>query len=107
MLKFTEIKLKEHYPGVGRGMKPGYRCAVTLQIGERSYDTVTIDLTTDEVREVVAVAVAKAVARLTFDPSSIDVEGAAGEPHPDETPPTPTVVDVDPATPEIEAQEAF
>lgn len=108
MLKFKSIKLAEHYPGIGRGMRPGYKCSVELQIGEKAYDTIKIDLSDDEVREVIGQAVAKAVERVTFDPATIDVIGTAGVPYPDEPaapePPEFAEVEEAPAAP-VPAQE--
>jgi len=80
MLKFKEINFKQFYPSIGTGMKPGYTCQVELQIGPNSWDSIKIDLAPDEVREIVALAVDKAMARLTLDPSSINVDGVAGQP---------------------------
>jgi hypothetical protein len=79
MLKFKEISLKASYPGFGKGARPAYDCAVELQYGEHSYETFKADLDPDEVRQVITLAVNKAIERLTIDFDSIDVEGSAGE----------------------------
>lgn len=79
MLKFKEIQLKEHYAAIGRGMQPGYQCTVTLQHGDKSYDTIRLELSADAVRDVIALAASKAVEQLSFDADSIRVEPVPGE----------------------------
>ena len=86
MLKFKEIALKQSYPGFGKGARPGYTCAVELQHGEYSYETVTIDLDPGAVREVIEFAIGKAIERLTFDPTTLDVRGDPGVEREEEVP---------------------
>lgn len=113
MLKFKEITLKAHYPGFGKGARPGYSCTVEMQHGEHSFDSVAITLDPEAVREVIAFAIGKALEKLTFDPATLNVEGHAGEERLAEpvSPPDmlvePMVIEADPLTPETEQQEAL
>lgn len=108
MLTFKAIELKPFYPGYGRGATPGYKCSVTLQHGDRSFDTIEVELSPDAVRDVIACAVAKAMESFKIDLETLDVSGSAGDPQPDEapTPPDmmtePMVISADDAAPEME-----
>lgn len=100
MLTIQSVEIGPEYKhGYGSGARPGYRGKVTLQIGDKAYDRVDVELTPDEVREVVALAVSKAAARLTLDPNAIDVEGAPGEHEP--APPRNGAVEVAAAEQEV------
>lgn len=84
MMKFQSIELTPNYRnGYNRGATPGIDCSVTLQCGDKNYETVTVALTDDEAAEVVALAARKAVARFSdLDAGSINVVGTPGEPEP-------------------------
>jgi len=103
MLRFKEITLKPFWPGYGKGSRPGYTCSVELQHGAYSHEAVTIDLDPEAVREVIACAVAKAVEKLTLDPTTIDVEGNPGVPR-EEDLPAPAPSAPEPIDPESEVQ---
>ena len=94
MLKLQDIELRSHYPhGYSRGATPGFRCKVTLQTGDHSYERVEIELPSEAVKTVVTVAIAEAMKRFTIDLAAIDVEGAPGEPEPEPSPPVDTKAD--------------
>lgn len=101
MVQFKSIELKEVHPfGYARGAKPGYECVVTIQPGEASYEKIKIPLSSEATRDVITLAVQKAMEQLIIDPATINTEGTPGDPVEEEVteeaPPPPS------PTPEIE-----
>lgn len=69
-LKNVSIAAKNAYDAT-----PTFGVTVQFQVGERAYSTVDLQLLPDAAREVVELAVSKAIAMLTVESSAIRIEG--------------------------------
>lgn len=94
-LTVQDVELGRHYPfGYGDGAKAGYRASVTLQLGERSYDKIAVELPPEATKAVIALIVAEAMKTLTVDADAIDVVGGPGAPKPEPVETDDTAADV-------------
>lgn len=83
MLTLKRIEMGPEYKhGYERGAVPGIQCSVEFQVGEKSYDNITLKLPDNVVERIAEFIVAEAVQLLVCE-HSIDVSGAPGaDPEP-------------------------
>ncbi|TZG25621.1 hypothetical protein [Sphingomonas montanisoli] len=93
-MKLTKIELGMHHHGYGVGAEPGIKCEVELRL-PGSYSNVSIKLTPDQIKDVVARAVEHAMTQIVFDPDTIDVVGKPGAPREERVPATATATSED------------
>lgn len=84
MLTLKKIEMGPAYHhGYANGATPGMACSVDFQVGEKSYDTITVKLPRDAVARIAAAIVAEATALLVCE-GPVDIDGAPGvEPGPE------------------------
>lgn len=73
MLKVKDIKLADGRYG------EGYTCTVEFQVGDYSYNTVSVDLPAEATRAVVDLVIKRAMVMVTVDDASVRI---AGDPVP-------------------------
>jgi 2',3'-cyclic-nucleotide 2'-phosphodiesterase (5'-nucleotidase family) len=79
MFKFQSIEMGADYlHGYDEGVKPGVKCVVTMQTGERSYEKTEFKLPPEAVKRVVQAAMREVEALIAINHDDIDVDGAAG-----------------------------
>ena len=86
MLKVKSVTIENHSGYLGKNV---FTVAVTFQVGDRSYNEVTVDLPGDTVREIVGLAVTRATDAMTTNIPIIEV---ANDPDFAEVEPAPELV---------------